>query len=83
MIYTKLTFMESSTIYLIMALSAFLFVVVLMVHQHNCSEQVRRKRGEVEGIAQKLTPRIENLEKEIIDLKVKIEEVEEEIVTLQ
>ena len=75
--------MESSTLYLIMALSAFLFVVVIMVHQHNCSEQVRRKRGEVEGITQKLNPRIESLEKEIIGLKVKIEEVEEEIVTLQ
>ena len=75
--------MESSTVYLILALSAFLFVVVIMVHQHNCSEQVRRKLGEVEGFTQKLTPRIESLEKEIIDLKVKIDEVEEEIVTLQ
>lgn len=75
--------MENSTIYLILALSAFLFIVVLMIHQHNCSEQVRRKRGAVESVIQKLNPRIEILEKEIIDLKVKIEEVEEEIVTLQ
>ncbi|MEF2230407.1 MAG: hypothetical protein V3571_05725 [Pseudodesulfovibrio sp.] len=75
--------MENSTIYLILALSAFLFVVILMIHQHNCSDQVRRKRGEVDGVIRKLDPRIEILEKEIIDLKVKIEEIEEEIATLQ
>lgn len=75
--------MDNSTIYLILALSGFVFIVVLMIHQHNCSDMVRRKRGEVEGITRKLQPRIEILEKEIADLKVKIEEVDEQIVTFQ
>ncbi|MDD3310613.1 hypothetical protein [Pseudodesulfovibrio sp.] len=75
--------MDNSTIYLILALSGFVFVVVLMIHQHNCSDMARRKRGKVEAVTRKLQPRIEILEKEIVDLKVKIEEIDEQIVTFQ
>jgi len=75
--------MDNSTIYLILALSGFVFIVVLLIHQHNCSDSVRRKQGEVKGITRKLQPRIEILEKEVIDLKMKIEEIDEQIANFQ
>lgn len=75
--------MDSVTLYLIMALGSFLLIAVIVIHQHNCSQQVRRKKGELESITQKLNPRIEILEKEIVDIKVKTDEVDLEIATYQ
>lgn len=75
--------MDVNTIYLIMAMGGFLLVAVTLIHHHNCSQQVRRKKGEVNGVTQKLAPRIEILEKEVAGLKVKIDELDVEITTYQ
>lgn len=75
--------MDNTTLYLILALSSFLLIAVVMIHHHNCSDQIRRKQGELNSITQKLNPRIEIMEKEIIELKIKIEEVDEDIAANQ
>lgn len=75
--------MDISTIYLIMAMGGFLLIAVALIHHHNSSQQVRRKQGELNGVTQKLNPRIEILEKEIAELKVKIDELDIEITTYQ
>jgi len=75
--------MDMSTIYLIMAMGGFLLVAMTMIHHHNCSQQVHRKKGELDSVTQKLNPRIEILEKEVAELKVKIDEVDVEITTYQ
>ena len=75
--------MDINTLYLIMALGGFLLVAVALIHHHNCSQQVRRKKGELDGITRKLAPRIEILEKNVAELKVKIDELDVEIATYQ
>ncbi|WP_419788154.1 hypothetical protein [Pseudodesulfovibrio sp.] len=75
--------MDQSSLYLILALTIFVFMAVLLIHHHNCMDQVKRKQGKVDGITNQLTPRIAILEKEIAELKAKNEELDAEISTLQ
>ena len=75
--------MDLSTIYLIMAMGGFLMIAVALIHHHNASQQVRRKNGELVGVTQKLNPRIDILEREIAELKAKIDELDVEITTYQ
>lgn len=58
-------------------------VAVAVVHHHNCSDLVRRKRNEVHAVSKQLEKKIEILENEIVDLRLAIEEVDEEINTLR
>jgi len=74
---------DTSTLYLILAMAGFIIVAVLMIHHHNCSDLINRKRNEFKSISQQLTPRIEMLEQEIVDLKIQIDETDEQIDVLQ
>lgn len=71
--------LDSSTIYLILAMVGFLFIAVVVVHQHNNADQVRRKTGEVENYVARINQKIEIVESQIVDLKVKVDELDEEI----
>lgn len=75
--------LDTSTLSLILVMVGFVAVAVVMVHHHNNSDQVRRKKGEVASYSQKLNRKIEVVEREIVDLKLKIEELDEEIDALQ
>jgi len=74
--------LDTSTLSLILVMIAFVAVAVVMVHHHNNSDQVRRKKGEVAAYSQRLNKKIEVAEKEIVDLKLKLDELEEEIEAL-
>jgi hypothetical protein len=74
--------LDASTAYTLLAMALFIFLALIIVHQHNCADQVRRKRGEVESIEGQLGERIRLLEEQVDDLKVKIEEVDEQLVVL-
>jgi len=74
---------DTSTLYLILAMAGFIIVAVIMIHHHNCADQINRKNNEFEYLSQKLTPRIEMLEQEAVDLKIQIEEIDEQIDALQ
>lgn len=75
--------LDSSTLYLILAMAGFVFVAVVMIHQYNCSEIINRKRNEVESICQQFAKRTEILEQGIVDLKIMIEELDEKLETFQ
>jgi hypothetical protein len=71
--------LDASTAYTLLAMALFIFLALIIVHQHNCAEQIRRKRGEVESVEGQLGERIRLLEGQVDDLKVKIEEVDEHL----
>lgn len=75
--------MDDITIYLIMSLGGFLLIAVALIHHHNCTEQIQRKKGEIESVKQKLQPRIDILEQEVLDIKVKIDDLDVDIATYQ
>ena len=74
---------DSSTSYLILTMTAFVLVAIVVVHHHNCSDQIRRKRNEVRSITNQLEKRIDVLEQEIINLKLQIDEVDENLNTMK
>ncbi|QGY40955.1 hypothetical protein GM415_12730 [Pseudodesulfovibrio cashew] len=71
--------LDISTLSLLIVMVVFICVAMIMVHYHSNSDQVRRKKNEVASYSQKLSQKIDVVEKEIIDLKVKIETLDEEI----
>jgi len=75
--------LNASTIYLIMAMVAFIFVAIVVIHQHNCSEQIRRKKTEIDNLTRQLGSKTEILEQEISKLSIKIEEIDDKINSFQ
>lgn len=75
--------LETSTVYLILAMAAFVIVAILMVHYHNCSELVRRKQNEVEAISLQLNKKIDILEQEVVDFKIKLDDLNDDIEAYQ
>lgn len=71
--------LDTSTTYLILAMALFICVAVIMVHHHSNSDQIRRKTGEIEDYTARLNQKIEIVERDIVDLKLKIDELDEEI----
>lgn len=70
---------DSNTLYLILAMVFFILVTVVFVKRHQAKEEIRRKTGEVEDYTFRLNQKIEVLEKSIVDLKMEIDELDEEI----
>ena len=75
--------LDTSTLSLILVMVGFIAVAVVMVHHHNNTDQVRRKKGEVAAYSKKLNKKIQVVENEIVDLKLKVDELNEEIDALQ
>lgn len=75
--------LETSTISLLLVMVGFIAVAMVMTHHHSSTDLIRRKKGEVEAFADKLNQKIGIIEQELIDLKLKAEELDEEIETYQ
>lgn len=75
--------LDTSTFYLIVAMAGFVLVAVIMIHHHNCSDIMHRKERELVSITNQLSPRIDILEREVIDLKVELDEIQEKIDTFK
>lgn len=75
--------LDTSTLYLILAMAGFIFVAVIMVHHHSCAEDIRRKTSEVEDFTVQINKKIDVVEQDIVDLKLRIDELDEEIDELQ
>ncbi len=75
--------LEASTIYLLLAMFAFVLIAVLVLHQHNSNDAIRRKKNELESLKTHLDPRSDMYEEQITEIKIKIEELEEEIDILE
>ncbi|MGL1862080.1 MAG: hypothetical protein OCC46_06115 [Pseudodesulfovibrio sp.] len=71
--------LDSNTLYLLLAMVGFVFMAVAMINHHSNTEQVRKKRGQVKSVTHKLSMKIDVLEQEIVNLKVKIDDLEDEI----
>ncbi len=74
---------DASTAYTLLAMALFIFLALIIVHQHNCADQIRRKKGEVKSVEGQLGERIKLLEEQVDNLKVKIEDVDEQLVVLE
>jgi peptidoglycan hydrolase CwlO-like protein len=75
--------LDTSTLSLILVMVGFVAVAIVMVHHHNNTDLVRRKKGEVAAYTNKLTRKIQIVENEIETLKLKVDELNEEIDTIQ
>lgn len=71
--------LDISTFSLIFVMIGFIAVSIIIVHHHKYSDMVRRKKGEVEAYSQKINQKIEAVEREIVDLKIQIETLDDEI----
>lgn len=74
---------DSSTLYLLLAMATFVFVAVVLVHHHNCNDIIQRKRNAVKNVTARLDQRIELLEQQVVDIQIKIDEIDEQIAALE
>ena len=75
--------LDASTLSLILSLAGFVLVAIVVVHHHNCSDQVRRRRIEVRHVTTELTAKANAYEQQITDLQRQIEEIDEQIRSLE
>ncbi len=71
--------LDTSTFYLILIMAGFVMLAVLVVHHHNCSDEIRKKKGEVDDYIFRLNKKIDVLEQDIVDIQIKIDAVDAEI----
>ena len=74
---------ETSTIYLLLAMASFVFVAVVLVHHHNCSDTIQRTRNEVQSVTARLDEKIAVLEQEVVDLQIQVDEIDDQIAPLE
>lgn len=75
--------LDASTFYLLLAMAGFVLLAVVLVHHHNSSYLIRKKERELTGLTNQLTPRITGLERDLVDLKIELDEVQADIDTLR
>lgn len=71
--------LDTSTFYLILMMVGFIYVAIVVVHQHSNADKVRRKQAEIEHFTMQVNKKMEVIEQEVVDLKIKIDELDEEI----
>ncbi len=71
--------LELSTLYLLLAMAGFVCAAVVLMHRHNSADAIQRKEREVENISDMLGRKMEALEKEVVDLQLQIDEIDDQI----
>ncbi|OIQ51790.1 hypothetical protein BerOc1_00248 [Pseudodesulfovibrio hydrargyri] len=71
--------LEVSTVYLLLTMFGFVLVGVIVIHHHNSSDMIRRKRNEVRRLTVHLEAKNSVLEEHIAELKNKVGELDEQI----
>jgi cell division protein FtsB len=56
---------------------------IIVIHHHNCSDLIRRKRNEVRRLTVHLEAKNSVLEEQITDLKAKVDDLDEQIAVLE
>lgn len=75
--------LEISTLYLLLAMFGFVLLGIIVIHHHNCSDLIRRKRNEVRRLTVHLEAKNSVLEEQITDLKAKVDDLDEQIAILE
>jgi cell division protein FtsB len=75
--------LEISTLYLLLAMFGFVLLGIIVIHHHNCSDLIRRKRNEVRRLTVHLEAKNSVLEEQITDLKAKVDDLDEQIAVLE
>ena len=75
--------LETSTLSLLLSMTGFILVAVIVVHHHNCSDQIQRARYEVKRMTSRLKSQADIFEQQVIDLQIQIDEVDEQIRALE
>lgn len=68
-----------STLTLLLAMVGFVALAILLVHQHNCSDIVRRKRNEFEYLSNKLKMKTDVVAADIENIQIQIDELDDQI----
>lgn len=71
--------LDANTLYLLLAMVVFVFIAIAMVNQHSNHDMIQKKRAQVQGFTNKLNMKIDAIEQEIVNLKVKVDDLEDEI----
>ncbi|EGB13935.1 hypothetical protein DND132_0720 [Pseudodesulfovibrio mercurii] len=75
--------LEVSTLYLLLAMFGFVLLGIIVVHHHNCSDMIRRKRNEVRRLTVHLESKNAVLDEQIADLKTKVDDLTDQISILE
>ncbi len=75
--------LEVSTLYLLLAMFGFVLLGILVIHHHNCTDQICRKRHEIRRLTIDLTAKNAVLEEQIAELKAAIDDVNDQIALLE
>jgi len=75
--------LEVSTLYLLLAMFGFVLLGILVIHHHNCTDQVCRKRNEIRRLTVDLSAKNAVLEEQIAELKTEINEIDDQIALLE
>ncbi|MGE4192413.1 MAG: hypothetical protein AB7E51_03395 [Pseudodesulfovibrio sp.] len=75
--------LEVSTLYLLLAMLGFVLLAIIVVHHHNCSDQIRHKRNEVRSLANRLAAKNAVYEEQVTELKAQLEKLVDEIDILE
>lgn len=75
--------LEVSTLYLLLTMFGFVLLGIVVVHHHNCSDMIRRKRNEVRRLTVHLEAKNSVLDEQIADLKIQVEELDEKLSILE
>ena len=71
--------LDFNTYTLIFAMGGLVILGAVVVHYHNCSNLIRRKRREFQSLANLLEQKLNELEREIVDLQMEIDGIDKQI----
>lgn len=71
--------LDTNTVYLLLVMVAFICFAIVLVHYHKSTDQIQRKKSEVENYSYQLQRKIDAVEHKIVDLRLKIDELDNEI----
>ena len=73
------TTMDTSTIYLLLGLAGFVLTTLVLVHHHNCAEQVTKTKIAARDLSAELKKRTYQLEVQCKKLQLQINAIDEQL----
>lgn len=75
--------LDIDTFSLIFILGSLIILSTVGLHYANCSKEISKKRREFENLSYLLEKKILNIEQEVVDIRMQIDTVNEQIEALQ
>jgi len=75
--------LDFDTYTLIFIMGGLVILGAVVVHYQNCNNLIRRKRREFQSLANLLEKKLNELEREIVDLQMEIDGIDKQIKSMQ